>query len=72
VVSTNCPSGPSEILDGGAYGPLVPVGDDAALAKAILSVLDDPPDRERLRAQAAKFSVERATDSYLEVLLGAR
>lgn len=69
VVSADCPSGPAEILDGGAYGPLVPVGDDAALAKAILSVLDMPPDPERLRARAALFSVERATDQYLQVLL---
>ncbi len=69
VVSTDCPSGPAEILDGGAYGPLVPVADDAALAKAILSVLETPPDPERLRAQAALFSVDRATDQYLQVLL---
>ena len=70
VVSTDCPSGPAEILGGGAYGPLVPVADDAALAKAILLVLETPPDPERLRAQAALFSVDRATDQYLQVLLG--
>ncbi|MDE2058359.1 MAG: glycosyltransferase [candidate division NC10 bacterium] len=69
VVSTDCPSGPAEILDGGTYGPLVPVGDDTALAKAILSVLETPPDSERLRTQAAQFSVDRATDRYLQVLL---
>jgi glycosyltransferase involved in cell wall biosynthesis len=71
VVSTDCPNGPAEILAGGAYGPLVPVGDDAALAAAIESVLDVPPDPERLRQRAAAFSVERAMDGYLDVLLGA-
>ena len=68
VVSTECPSGPAEILDGGAYGPLVPVGDDAALARAILSVLDAPPDPERLRTRAALFSMDRAVEKYLGVL----
>lgn len=70
VVSTNCPSGPEEILDGGAYGPLVPVGDDAALARAILAMLDSPTAAEKLRAQASRFSVARVADRYLEILFG--
>ena len=70
VASTDCPSGPSEILDHGAYGPLVPVGDEGAMARAILSVLGDPPEPSTLRARAAEFSVDRAADRYLEVLLG--
>jgi glycosyltransferase involved in cell wall biosynthesis len=71
VVSTNCLGGPAEILANGEYGPLVPMGDDTALADAILSVLSTPPDRNRLRARAARFSVDYAADRYLEVLLGA-
>jgi glycosyltransferase involved in cell wall biosynthesis len=39
VVSTDCPSGPSEILADGQYGYLVPVGDAEAMAKAIEAVL---------------------------------
>ncbi len=69
VVSTDCPSGPAEILEGGVYGPLVPVGDDAALAKAILSTLNARPNPDWLRTRAAEFSVDRAVDRYLEVLL---
>ncbi len=42
VVSTDCPSGPHEILDGGRHGRLVPPGDPRALADAILASLDDP------------------------------
>lgn len=70
VVSTDCPSGPAEILRGGRYGPLVAVGDDRALAQAILGVLDNPPDREQLRRRGAEFSVERGSERYLEILLG--
>jgi glycosyltransferase involved in cell wall biosynthesis len=73
VVSTDCPSGPSEILQGGRHGPLVAVGDAGALARAILAVLENPPDRERLRRRGAEFSVERGAERYLEILLhGAR
>jgi glycosyltransferase involved in cell wall biosynthesis len=68
VVSTDCPSGPREILDHGRFGPLVPVGDAAALAAAIERVLDDPPPAERLRARAELFSVERAVDRSLALL----
>lgn len=70
VVSTACPSGPSEILEGGRYGKLAPVGDAAALAEAILTTLDDPLPAATLRARAAEFSVERAAKAYLEALLG--
>ncbi len=69
VVSTDCPSGPREILDHGRFGPLVPIGDDTALAKAIEAILDDPPPAERSRARAELFSVDRAVDNYLKLLL---
>jgi glycosyltransferase involved in cell wall biosynthesis len=71
VVSTDCPSGPREILEDGRFGPLVPVGDEVALARAIEEVLDDPPPPERMRERAARFSVERAAEDYLDLLLPA-
>jgi glycosyltransferase involved in cell wall biosynthesis len=70
VVSTDCPSGPFEILDGGAYGALVPVADDAALAAAITATLADPPDRTRLQERAAMFDYRTSIARYAEVLLG--
>ncbi len=68
VISTNCPGGSAEILDHGKYGRLVPVRDPEALAEAMNSVLDESPDRELLRARASLFSVERATQEYLDYL----
>ena len=72
VVSTDCPSGPAEILENGKYGPLVPVGDDGALADAILSTLTTPSNPEGLLARAALFSVDQAVDQYLEMLFAKR
>lgn len=68
VVSTDCPSGPAEILENGTHGRLVPVGDHVALAEAIATTLDAPHDPQRMRTRAADFSVNRAVDAYLEVL----
>lgn len=69
VVSTDCESGPAEILEGGRLGALVPVGDAAALASALERVLDDAtPDRDALRRRAAEFGVDRAVEAYLALL----
>jgi glycosyltransferase involved in cell wall biosynthesis len=69
VVATECPSGPSEILEEGKWGRLVPPGDVDALAQSIIDTLDDsnPP---AVASRAEEFSVEKAIDGYLRVLLG--
>ena len=67
VVSTDCPSGPSDILSGGEYGRLVPVGDVEALAAAMDEALDAQVDREALVARGMEFSVERIAPRYLEL-----
>jgi glycosyltransferase involved in cell wall biosynthesis len=65
VVSTDCPSGPSEILRDGVYGPLVPVDDDAGLSEAVLKCLASPPDAEFLRQAALPYTLDRSCDAYL-------
>ncbi|MGK2940985.1 MAG: glycosyltransferase [Immundisolibacter sp.] len=69
VVSTDCPSGPREILDGGRYGRLVPVGDIESLAEALAISLDETPQRDALRARGGEFSVATAANAYLRLLL---
>jgi len=66
VVSTDCPSGPDEILEGGKWGKLVPVGDFEALADAMETSLAkrDGPD-VRLRSNA--FTVNAAVEAYLSL-----
>ena len=68
VVSTDCESGPAEILEGGRYGRLVPVGDVEALAEAVLATLDAPLAAETLQLRAREFSLEKVLVQYLEVL----
>lgn len=68
-VSTNCPAGPSEILDNGRFGPLVPVGDDSALAAAMERILDSPPEKDTLLARAREFSFDVSIDNYERLIL---
>jgi glycosyltransferase involved in cell wall biosynthesis len=68
VVSTDCPSGPAEILENGRFGRLTPVGDAEALAAAMSESLAADHDRELLQRRAEDFSPERAADKYLALL----
>lgn len=67
VVSTNCESGPSEILANGKYGYLVPVGDSDALADSILDVISG--NLKKIDAcWLDQFGLEAATQKYLDIL----
>jgi glycosyltransferase involved in cell wall biosynthesis len=68
VVSTDCPSGPAEVLSEGELGELVAVGDATALAKAMERQLGASIDRRLLIERASEFSVEASVDAYLELL----
>lgn len=65
AVATDCPAGPMEILAGGRYGPLVPIGDVDAMARGIRQVLDHPLPAETLREAVAEYTIERACAAYL-------
>jgi glycosyltransferase involved in cell wall biosynthesis len=70
VVSTDCQSGPREILCDGKYGLLVPVGDASAMSEAIEISLTADHDKAALIARALDFSIEKAVDQYEKLLLG--
>jgi glycosyltransferase involved in cell wall biosynthesis len=67
VVSTNCESGPTEILEDGKYGELVPVGDSQSLADALLKVLSG-----NIKSVSSdclnQFSLKSVTQQYLQAL----
>ncbi|WP_225308148.1 glycosyltransferase [Haloarcula sp. CBA1131] len=64
VVSTDCPSGPAEILKDGEYGPLVDVDDDEGLAAAIRTTLDEPLPSDVLIERANDFAPAAVIDQY--------
>jgi glycosyltransferase involved in cell wall biosynthesis len=68
VVSTDCPSGPREILADGRYGRLVSVGDDLALKDAMTATLTDPLPARVLKEAALPYEVEASTDAHLEAM----
>lgn len=71
VVSTDCESGPREILGDGAHGLLVPCGDPVALAAAVERALDGPHDPVAGRARARALSGQGSIDRHIALMLGA-
>ena len=68
IVSTDCPSGPGEILCGGTYGTLVPMEDSSALARALVAVVSGPRPQPAPSEALQRFEHEAAIDKYLGLL----
>jgi glycosyltransferase involved in cell wall biosynthesis len=71
VVSTDC-GGPREILGDGAYGELVPIGDDDAFANALTAALENPGDIAPRVARSRMFSRDAALDAFAKLIDGRR
>lgn len=70
MVSTDCPSGPREILPGGRLGGLVPVGDPVALTDVMIDALDRPRGALPLDA-LTRFTRDAAVEHYLRLIESA-
>ena len=68
VVSTDCPSGPGEILDNGKYGWLSPINDAKKLSHNIIEALENPMDGAILQKRAEMFRESVIIKEYLTVL----
>jgi glycosyltransferase involved in cell wall biosynthesis len=73
VISTDCPSGPSEIIEDSKSGLLVPVKDEKALTQAIVDVLTDDELRKGLskeaRLRAQSFDLKKIAEQYGSLFL---
>jgi glycosyltransferase involved in cell wall biosynthesis len=67
IVSTDCQSGPAEILKYGKYGRLVPTGDPDQLADAILDALEEPIACSRKPQATEDFNQDSQVEKYIEV-----
>jgi glycosyltransferase involved in cell wall biosynthesis len=68
VVSTDCPTGPAELLERGRYGRLVPVGEPDAFAVAVEAALDDRSAAPVPSSVLQPYTREFATTRYLDLI----
>lgn len=70
VVSTDCPSGPREILNNGEYGFLVDLSDPKGLSNKIITIIEENPfSEEEMIKRANEFSIKKVTDQYINLLM---
>jgi len=69
VVSTNCKTGPSEILKGGEFGFLCAVNDEKSLSSSIKEALKKPLPKNKLLERASDFSPRKITEEYEKILI---
>jgi glycosyltransferase involved in cell wall biosynthesis len=67
-VSTDCPTGPREVLQDGKYGYLVPVGDPVAMAAGIEQALCHPIPKSLLAEAVLPFKEGAVIERHFEVL----
>ena len=66
-VSTNCQSGPREILRDGKYGQLVEVGDHLEMSEAIINVLEKKREISSLKRIRKEYDSDKIVDKYLQL-----
>jgi glycosyltransferase involved in cell wall biosynthesis len=69
VVSTNCKTGPSEILKDGEFGFLCTAGDASALASSVNFALKNPLSKEHLISRASDFLPDKIIQQYEKILI---
>ena len=69
VVSTNCKTGPSEILKDGEFGFLCKVGNALSLANSVNIALENSLPKEQLISRASDFLPDKIIHQYEKILI---
>ncbi len=64
IISTDCPTGPNELLDNGRWGTLIPVGDVEALSSALVRMLAKPKPVDPQFGELSRFDQEQSVSRY--------
>lgn len=71
TLAADCPTGPAEILGGGDFGVLFPVGDAVALARIMGRIANDKGYADKLSAAAIKgagrFEISKSVDTLVSL-----
>ena len=67
ILSTDCEYGPSEILEGGKHGLLVPVNDTKELLEGIYKSLNTKINYEKRNNIKKQFDINIISKKYLEI-----
>lgn len=67
-VATDCPTGPREVLQDGKFGYLVPVGDEVAMADAIVKAIENPIPADQLQEAVRPFSEKNVLIQHFAML----
>ena len=68
IISTDCPSGPNEILSGGEYGKIVEIKDHKKMARYITETLDNAIPKSKLLERAYDFTIENGVKEYVSTI----
>ena len=67
-VSTNCPTGPREVLENGKYGYLVPMGDPKSLAEGVIKAINFPISVDLLNKAIIPFEEKKVLEAHSNAL----
>ena len=69
VISTNCNSGPNEILKDGKFGLLIPISNPIALSQAITKITKLNYNKKKLQTRSMDFNIKKICAQYESLIL---